>query len=57
MIVLDSKILLKFLDAAVDRLDGEWILLGGTLLPALGRSEEHTSELQSHSLSRMPSSA
>lgn len=36
MTPLDSKLLKKLLDAAVKKLDGEWILLGGTLLPALG---------------------
>jgi len=36
MTPLDSKLLKKLLDAATEKLDGEWILLGGTLLPALG---------------------
>ena len=36
MTPLNPKLLKKLLDAAVEKLDGEWILLGGTLLPALG---------------------
>lgn len=36
MKTLDSKILKKFISAALERLDGDWVILGGTLLPALG---------------------
>lgn len=33
---LDSNLLKKFLDLALQELKGEWLLVGGTLLPALG---------------------
>jgi hypothetical protein len=33
---LDSKVLAEFVRRAGDRLTGEWLLVGGTLLPALG---------------------
>lgn len=36
MRTLDSALLTKVLSLAADRLSGEWVLLGGTLLPALG---------------------
>lgn len=34
--VLNSKLLKQFLKKAGESLDGEWLLIGGTLLPALG---------------------
>jgi hypothetical protein len=34
--VLDAKKLQQFLKKAVDELDGDWVLIGGTVLPALG---------------------
>ena len=33
---LDHKVMKKFLKLAGARLSGDWVLLGGTLLPALG---------------------
>lgn len=36
MITLNSKLLKLFLSRASDHLTGEWVLLGGTLLPAVG---------------------
>ena len=33
---LNSKILAEFLKRAGERLEGEWLLVGGTLLPAVG---------------------
>jgi len=36
MIALNSTLLKKFLKQAADTLDGEWLLVGGTLLPAVG---------------------
>jgi hypothetical protein len=33
---LDTKLLKKFLEVASQRLKGEWLLVGGTLLPAVG---------------------
>ena len=33
---LNSQLLKKFLRRACEELEGEWILIGGTLLPALG---------------------
>lgn len=34
--ILNSDLLKKFLKAAGERLKGEWLLVGGTLLPAVG---------------------
>lgn len=36
MKTLDSKLLKKFLHEAGERLSGRWLLVGGTLLPAVG---------------------
>lgn len=33
---LNSKLLKQFLKQAGDKLEGEWLLIGGTLLPAVG---------------------
>ena len=33
---LDSKLLKEFLKLAASKLEGEWLLVGGTLLPAVG---------------------
>jgi len=42
---LDSKILKKFLTLASDQLTGNWILIGGTLLPALGLDVRSTMDI------------
>jgi hypothetical protein len=34
--ILNTKLLEKFLRLAADELTGEWVLVGGTLLPAVG---------------------
>jgi hypothetical protein len=36
MKVLDAKLLAKFLQLASEKLKGRWLLVGGTLLPAVG---------------------
>jgi hypothetical protein len=33
---IDSKMMKKFINVAVDRLEGDWIIIGGTVLPLLG---------------------
>lgn len=33
---IDSKVMKKFIDVAITRLEGEWIVIGGTVLPLLG---------------------
>lgn len=35
-VILNKKVLSQFLDRAVEQLKGEWLLVGGTLLPAVG---------------------
>ena len=35
-VILNKKVLSQFLDRAVETLKGEWLLVGGTLLPAVG---------------------
>lgn len=52
MTALDSRLLKKLLDAAVETLDGEWILLGGTLLPALGVETRPTVDVDLVSLKK-----
>lgn len=34
--VIDSKFMKKFVKTALDRLEGEWIIIGGTVLPLFG---------------------
>jgi hypothetical protein len=43
--VLDTQTLKRFLDLAVKRLNGEWLLVGGTLLPAVGISHRSTVDI------------
>ncbi|MBU6376642.1 MAG: hypothetical protein KGQ59_11640, partial [Bdellovibrionales bacterium] len=52
MTPLDSKLLQKLLDAAAETLDGEWLLLGGTLLPALGVDTRPTVDVDLVSLEK-----
>ncbi|NDD90535.1 hypothetical protein EBZ37_00390 [bacterium] len=52
MTPLNPKLLKKLLDAAVEKLDGEWILLGGTLLPALGIESRPTVDVDLISLEK-----
>ncbi len=33
---IDSKLMKKFMERAVQQLEGEWIVIGGTVLPLLG---------------------
>ena len=33
---IDSKLMKKFIDLAVNQLEGEWIIIGGTVLPLMG---------------------
>lgn len=42
---LDSKFLKKFLKVAADELKGYWVLIGGTLLPALGIDHRVTTDI------------
>jgi hypothetical protein len=54
---LTPELLGKFLELASDRLEGDWVLLGGTLLPALGHNVRVTVDIDVVSLSseRRPS--
>lgn len=45
MKVLDSEFLKIFLTTATDELKGEWVLIGGTLLPALGIDHRVTTDI------------
>jgi len=42
---LDSKLLNKFLGHCGDSLEGDWLLLGGTLLPAVGLNIRSTVDI------------
>ncbi|MGK5087623.1 hypothetical protein WDW86_08700 [Bdellovibrionota bacterium FG-2] len=42
---LDEKLLKRFLKLASGRLSGEWVLLGGTVLPYLGHSYRTTTDI------------
>jgi len=42
---LDTQTLKRFLDLAVKKLKGEWLLVGGTLLPAVGISHRSTVDI------------
>jgi hypothetical protein len=48
---LTPALLGKFLELASDRLEGDWVLLGGTLLPALGHNVRATVDIDVVSLS------
>jgi hypothetical protein len=52
MITLDSKLLKKLLTSAAEKLDGDWVLLGGTLLPALGIDSRATIDVDLVSLEK-----
>lgn len=52
MTTLDSKLLQKLLESAAETLDGEWVLLGGTLLPALGLDTRPTVDVDLVSLEK-----
>ncbi|MEN9723149.1 MAG: hypothetical protein RJB38_1135 [Pseudomonadota bacterium] len=52
MRALDSKLLQKLLRAAAERLDGEWLLIGGTLLPAIGVETRPTVDVDLVSLEK-----
>lgn len=43
---LNSKFIRKFTAAAADELTGDWILVGGTLLPALGIDHRVTTDIE-----------
>lgn len=43
--LLNAKVLKKFIDAALEKLDGDWVILGGTLLPALGIDYRQTVDI------------
>jgi hypothetical protein len=42
---IDSKLLRKFLKLAGARLEGDWILIGGTVLPVLGVNHRVTTDI------------
>lgn len=42
---INTKILQRFLKLAGDRLEGDWVLLGGTVLPLLGISHRVTLDI------------
>lgn len=42
---LTTKLLKRFLDLAARRLDGEWVLMGGTVLPVLGCDYRSTTDI------------
>jgi hypothetical protein len=42
---LDQKALKKFISLAGDRLKGEWVLIGGTLLHALEEDYRSTTDI------------
>jgi hypothetical protein len=42
---LDQKILRQFLEKAGDSLSGEWVLIGGTVLPLLGVEHRSTTDI------------
>ena len=43
--LLNEKTLKRFLQLASERLTGEWVLLGGTVLPLLGRDYRSTTDI------------
>ena len=45
MKALDASLLKKFLKAAGDQLTGEWVLVGGTVLPALNVDVRSTTDI------------
>ena len=45
MIPLDAHLLARFVDIAMDRLEGDWVLIGGTVLPLLGISDRVTLDI------------
>jgi hypothetical protein len=45
MNVADTKLLRQFLDLAGKRLSGEWVVIGGALLPLLGVSQRVTMDI------------
>ena len=46
MKALDRKLLQRFLNLAVERLQGEWLLIGGTVLPLLGVDLRTTTDIE-----------
>lgn len=42
---LDTKLLKEFLKRAGERLHGDWLLVGGTLLPAVGIDSRSTTDI------------
>lgn len=50
MKAIDSKILKKFLKLAAETLKGDWLLVGGTVLPALGHEYRVTTDIDLVSL-------
>ncbi len=53
---LDSKRLQDFLKLAGDQLSGDWVLLGGTLLPAVGLTVRSTVDIDFVSLEKTDNS-
>lgn len=45
MKVLNKKLLQKFISIAGDKLEGDWILMGGTVLPVLGIDYRVTTDI------------
>ncbi|MBN2498799.1 MAG: hypothetical protein JXR96_29680 [Deltaproteobacteria bacterium] len=45
MRAIDSELLTEFLKLAGERLEGDWVLLGGTVLPALGIGDRVTLDI------------
>lgn len=52
MKALDAKLLSQFIKKAADKVEGEWLLVGGTLLPAVGLDVRATMDIDLVSLSK-----
>jgi hypothetical protein len=50
--LIDRKLLSRFVKLAADRLEGRWVLLGGTLLPLLGIEYRVTTDIDVAGLDR-----
>lgn len=49
---LDQKLLRKFIKLAAEQLEGEWLLVGGTVLPLLGANHRSTVDIDFVGLGR-----
>lgn len=47
---IDSNVMKKFMDVAVSKLEGEWLVMGGTVLPLLGVDLRATTDIDLVSL-------